>query len=188
MSHNWSATKQRLHPQNVAEISRHSVLSGDRIDNMRHRLHLSTRTHISVCKSPFSSAGTAVSLFRAKTFQQRPLLPREVETWLTVSASDWLVCEQKRFQLALESFTVHVCRKWDGRLFHTTRVCVCAWDHETSVIEVVARMLYMERGMSCHSWWRSLSATSFMLSVKYAGADAWPASDSAAQASYCHIV
>ena len=31
MSHNWSATKQRLHPQSVAEISRHSVLSADRI-------------------------------------------------------------------------------------------------------------------------------------------------------------
>jgi len=31
MRHNWSATKQRLHPQSVAEIGRHSVLSGDRI-------------------------------------------------------------------------------------------------------------------------------------------------------------
>jgi len=31
MNRNWSATKQRLHPQSVAEISRHSVLSGDRI-------------------------------------------------------------------------------------------------------------------------------------------------------------
>jgi len=30
-SRNWSATKQCLHPQSVAEISRHSVLSGDRI-------------------------------------------------------------------------------------------------------------------------------------------------------------
>ena len=29
--HNWSDTKQRPHPQSVAEISRHSVLSGDRI-------------------------------------------------------------------------------------------------------------------------------------------------------------
>jgi len=29
--HNWSATKQRPHPQSVAEISRHSLLSGDRI-------------------------------------------------------------------------------------------------------------------------------------------------------------
>ena len=29
--HNWSATKQRPHPQSVAEISNHSVLSGDRI-------------------------------------------------------------------------------------------------------------------------------------------------------------
>ena len=31
MNHNWSATKRRLHPQRVAEISRHSILSGDRI-------------------------------------------------------------------------------------------------------------------------------------------------------------
>ena len=30
MSHNWSAMKQHLHLQSVAEISRHSVLSGDR--------------------------------------------------------------------------------------------------------------------------------------------------------------
>ena len=29
--HNWSATKQRPHLQSVAEISHHSVLSGDRI-------------------------------------------------------------------------------------------------------------------------------------------------------------
>ena len=28
MNHNWSATKQRLHLQSVAKISRHSVLSG----------------------------------------------------------------------------------------------------------------------------------------------------------------
>jgi len=31
MNHNWSAIKQRLHPQSVVEISCHSVLSGDRI-------------------------------------------------------------------------------------------------------------------------------------------------------------
>jgi len=31
MNHNWSATKQRLHLQSVAEISRRSVLWGDRI-------------------------------------------------------------------------------------------------------------------------------------------------------------
>jgi len=47
-----------------------------------HRLGLATRTQISVYKMPFSSAGTAVSLFCTKTVQQRPLLPREVETWL----------------------------------------------------------------------------------------------------------
>ena len=49
---------------------------------MGHRLRLATRTQISVCKSPFPSAGTAVSLFRAKTVQYRPLLPREVKTQL----------------------------------------------------------------------------------------------------------
>ena len=31
MNHNWSATKQHFHLQSVAEISCHSVLSGDRI-------------------------------------------------------------------------------------------------------------------------------------------------------------
>jgi len=30
MNHNLSATKQCLHPQSVAKIGRHSVLSGDR--------------------------------------------------------------------------------------------------------------------------------------------------------------
>ena len=78
MSLNWSATKQRLHPQSVAEISR----QGTGFDNVRHRLGLATRTQISVCKSPFPSAGTAVSQFHAKTVQRRPLLPREVETRL----------------------------------------------------------------------------------------------------------
>jgi len=31
MNHNLSTTIQRPHPQSVAEISRHSVLSGDKI-------------------------------------------------------------------------------------------------------------------------------------------------------------
>ena len=77
IDHNCSATKQRLHPQSVPGISRHSVLSGTGFDNVRHRLGrlgLAIRTQISVCKSPFPSAGTAVSLFRAKTVQ--------LETWL----------------------------------------------------------------------------------------------------------
>ena len=30
MNHNWSATKQRLHPQSVAEISRHPVLNANK--------------------------------------------------------------------------------------------------------------------------------------------------------------
>ena len=54
---------------------------------MEHHLGLATRTQISVYKLLFLSAGTAVSLFRAKTVQQRPLLPREVET-TTLKAVD----------------------------------------------------------------------------------------------------
>ena len=44
-----------------------------------HRIAVRCST---VLTRPFPSAGTAVSLFRAKTIQQRPLLPREVETRL----------------------------------------------------------------------------------------------------------
>ena len=44
------------------------------------QFRISGDLQISVCKSPFPSAGTAVSLFRAKMVQQRPLLPREIET------------------------------------------------------------------------------------------------------------
>jgi len=51
MNHNWSARKKRLHLQSAAGISRHLCYL------------------ISVCKSPFPSAGTAESLFHAKTVQ-----------------------------------------------------------------------------------------------------------------------
>ena len=81
INHNWSAMKQRPHPQSVAEVSRHSVLSEDRIQQCETSSG-SRHKDTDQCKSPFPSAGTAVSLFRAKTVQQRPLLPREVKTWL----------------------------------------------------------------------------------------------------------
>ena len=42
----------------------------------------SCRKDTDQCKSPFPSTDTVVSLFRAKTVQQRPLLPREVKTRL----------------------------------------------------------------------------------------------------------
>ena len=34
MNYDWSAAKQRLHPQSVAEISRHSDLSGGQDSTM----------------------------------------------------------------------------------------------------------------------------------------------------------
>jgi len=51
MNHNWSATKQHLHPQSVAEIICHSVLSGDRIrqretsSGSRHKDTVSVSRH-----------------------------------------------------------------------------------------------------------------------------------------------
>ena len=42
MNHNWPAMKQHLHPQSVAEISCHSVLSAKGCDNVGHHLGLTT--------------------------------------------------------------------------------------------------------------------------------------------------
>jgi len=67
MSHNWSATKHRLHPQSVAEISRHLVLSGDRIRQCETSSGSRHKETDQCLKLPFPSAGTTVSLFRAKT-------------------------------------------------------------------------------------------------------------------------
>ena len=41
--HNWSAMKQRPHPQSVAEISHHSVLSGGRIRQCEKLLTLTDK-------------------------------------------------------------------------------------------------------------------------------------------------
>jgi len=69
---------RRLQPRQTAI----QFCQGTGFDNVIHRLGLATSTQISVCKSPFPTAGTAMSPFRAKTVQQRPLLPREVENRL----------------------------------------------------------------------------------------------------------
>ena len=83
MSDNWSATKQRPHPQSAAETSRHPVSSGDRIRQCE-------TTPGSCQKDTDQCPLVAISfcrhcsvLLRAKTAQERPLLPREAETRLT---------------------------------------------------------------------------------------------------------
>jgi len=48
INHNWSATKQRLHPQSIGEISRHSVLSGGQDSTMWNIVWVSTQGHRSV--------------------------------------------------------------------------------------------------------------------------------------------
>ena len=80
MNHNWSASSSTECSRDKPPFS--FVRGQD--STMWDIIWVSPQGHRSVssCKSPFPSAGTAVSLFRAKTVQQRPLLPREVETWL----------------------------------------------------------------------------------------------------------
>jgi len=49
---NWSAMKQRPHPQSVAEISRHSVLSGDRIQQCEKKKKKLSAIVITLCVWP----------------------------------------------------------------------------------------------------------------------------------------
>jgi len=77
MNRNWSArilTKQHLHLQSASGISCHSALwllcQRTGFDNVGHHLSLAARTQVSVCKSPFLSGGTAVSLFVRKRFSK----------------------------------------------------------------------------------------------------------------------
>ena len=104
MSHNWSATKQRLHPQSVAEISRHSVLSGDRI---RQCGTSSGSRH----KDTDQCLSCHFLLFHAKTVQQRPVLPRKVVTrlpdcgvahyrWELTTWADFHLCLHRLFMSA----------------------------------------------------------------------------------------
>ena len=51
MNHNWSAMKQRIHPQNVAEISHHSILSGGRDSTVWNIVWVSPQGHRSVSVS-----------------------------------------------------------------------------------------------------------------------------------------
>jgi len=64
---------------------------------------------VSVCKSSFPSAGTAVSLFHVKTVQQIPLLPREVEA-STVHSQGANLCEGQNLK-----------QKWSGCLPHRSQ-------------------------------------------------------------------
>jgi len=89
INHNWSVVSHKTASLS-AECSRDklpfSFVRGQD-STMWDIVWVSPQRHkISVCKSPFPSAGTAVSLVRAKTVQQRPLLPREVEAWLPTCA------------------------------------------------------------------------------------------------------
>ena len=63
--HNWSATKQRPHPQSVADISHHSVLSGDRIRQCETLSGSRHKDTVSVAYGMTANvAGAAIQNFR----------------------------------------------------------------------------------------------------------------------------
>jgi len=70
INHNWSATKHRLHPQSVAEISRHLLLSGDRIrqcgtsSGSRHKDTLNWESITKLCLKCPSWALTQAEKFK----------------------------------------------------------------------------------------------------------------------------
>ena len=83
INYNWSATKQRLHPQSVAEISRHSVLSGDRIRQCGTGTSFAPQGHRSVSVSRhFLLQAPQCPCSVRKRFSRDHMLSREVETRL----------------------------------------------------------------------------------------------------------
>ena len=78
----WLASQEKhLYLQNVAGISRHSALSEDRIRQCGTSFG-SRHKDADQCKSPFPSAGTAVTIFCTKTVQWRSLLLGKVKSRL----------------------------------------------------------------------------------------------------------
>jgi len=110
-------------------------------NNVRHRLGLTTRTQISVCKSPFPSAGTAVSLLRAKTVQQRPLLPREVETWLRLPPQS--VAEISRHSVLSED-RIRQCGTSSGSR-HKVSVCKSPFPSAGTAVSLFGAKMVQQR-------------------------------------------
>ena len=110
MNHNWSATKQRLHPQNVAEISRHSVLPGNRIQQCRTSSG-SRHKDRSVSVSRHFLLPAPQCPCSVRIVQQRPLLPREVKTRLPDCGSHtrWELTTWADFQFAADNPSTLSC-------------------------------------------------------------------------------
>jgi len=100
MNHNWSATKQRLHLQSVAEISRRSVLSGDRIRQCGTVLMPCCRkcSERTVAKSVDSVVDTIDKL---RVFAVVGLRLRHLQNAMSTSCNIWRVADNAR--------CIHVC-------------------------------------------------------------------------------
>ena len=74
------------------------------IDDVRHRLWLSTGTQVRVDLSPSLPAGTAMTLRSAEVIQEGPLSSREVKTLCGIveSISKWKSTTEAKFQSFLD--------------------------------------------------------------------------------------
>jgi len=61
----------------------HQLCQRTGIDDVGHRLWLSTGTQVRVDMSPSLLAGTAMTVHSAEAIQERPLSLREVKAWLS---------------------------------------------------------------------------------------------------------
>jgi len=107
MNHNWSATKQRLHPQSVAEISRHSVSSKDRIRHQQHTVTRSSaaaeRLRNALCLSVVNFNSTILGvqsfslLLLVTSASDLPVLPYSRNCWLHSTLHESSMAENRDF-------------------------------------------------------------------------------------------
>ena len=125
MNHNLSARKQRLYLQSVAEISCHSASSEDRIRQCGTSSGSRCNwTQIGVCKSPISSAGTALFLFHAKSFSRDHCCRGRSKPGCQIVGSHtrWELTTWANFQLCLHQLLMSTgCKSIHSGFLHVSR-------------------------------------------------------------------
>ena len=94
VNHNWSATKQRLHPQSVAEISRHSVLSVDRIRQRETSISFCGHRSVPV---PCENGSADTTVFRGRSKRGCRIVGSHTR-WELTTWADFQLCLHRRPQ------------------------------------------------------------------------------------------
>ena len=110
INHNWSATKQRPHPQSVAEISRNSVLSWDRI-----------RQCETSSGSRHKDIDQCLMTLIAGNIKQRHLLIAGDERWSAMR--QWILFTTESLDVMLTEFNLYTLVNLNPKLLTKD----CAW-------------------------------------------------------------